>query len=97
MIIKFISIYLFIGVLLLSFMFVNSFVRGKSSYAKAFGALSLTLQVYLLGYLVEINAGSLQEMYFWNQVQYSGIPFFPALWLVVSMLRLNTSILKSPV
>ena len=49
MIIKFISIYLFIGVLLLSFMFVNSFVRGKSSYAKAFGALSLTLQVYLLG------------------------------------------------
>lgn len=86
MIIKFISIYLFIGVLLLSFMFVNSFVRGKSSYAKAFGALSLTLQVYLLGYLVEINAGSLQEMYFWNQVQYSGIPFFPALWLVVSML-----------
>lgn len=86
MIIKFVSIYLFVGVLLLSFMFVNSFVRGKSSYAKAFGALSLTLQIYLLGYLLEINASSLQEMFFWNQVQYLGIPFFPALWLVVSML-----------
>lgn len=86
MIIKFVSIYLFIGVLLLSFMFVNSFMRGKSSYAKAFGALSLTLQVYLLGYLLEINASSLPEMFFWNQIQYLGIPFFPALWLVVSML-----------
>ncbi|KAF5062163.1 diguanylate cyclase [Acetobacterium wieringae] len=86
MIIKFVSIYLYIGVLLLSFMFINSFVRGKSSYAKAFGALSLTLQIYLLGYLVEINASSLQDMYFWNQVQYFGIPFFPALWLMVSML-----------
>nr|WP_320027134.1 diguanylate cyclase [uncultured Acetobacterium sp.] len=86
MIIKFVSIYLFFGVLLLSFMFVNSFVRGKSSYARAFGALSLTLQIYLLGYLLELNASSLPEMFFWNQVQYLGIPFFPALWLVVSML-----------
>lgn len=86
MIIKFISIYLFVGVLLLSFMFVNSFVRGKSSYAKAFGVLCLTAQVYLLGYLVEINAGSLHDMLFWNQVQYFGIPFFPALWLIVSIL-----------
>jgi diguanylate cyclase (GGDEF)-like protein len=86
MIIKLISIYLFIGVLLLSLMFVNSFVRGKSSYAKAFGTLCLTLQVYLLGYLVEINAGSLEEMFFWNQVQYFGLPFFPALWLIVGML-----------
>lgn len=86
MIIKCVSVYLFIGVMLLSFMFVNSFVRGKSSYAKAFGALCLMLQVYLLGYLVEINAGSLQEMFFWNQIQYFGLSFFPALWLIVGML-----------
>lgn len=86
MIIKFISVYLFFGVLLLSFMFANSFVRGKSSYAKAFGVFCLTTQIYLLGYLLEINAGSLQDMFFWNQVQYFGIPFFPALWLIVSIL-----------
>lgn len=86
MVIKCLSMYLFIGVMLLSFMFVNSFLRGRSSYAKVLGALSLTLQVYLLGYLMEINTGSLKEMLFWNQIQYFGIPFFPGLWLVVSML-----------
>lgn len=86
MIIKCISMYLFIGVMLLSFMFVNSFVRSKSSYAKMLGALSLVLQAYLLGYLMELNSSSLDDMLFWNQVQYFGIPFFPALWLAVSML-----------
>ena len=86
MITKLISLYLFVGVLLLSFMFVSSFLRGKTRYARAFGALSLTLQIYLLGYLLEINATSLKEMIFWNQIQYFGIPFFPALWLWVSML-----------
>lgn len=86
MVIKCISMYLFIGVMLLSFMFVNSFFKSKSSYAKVLGALSLTLQVYLLGYLMELNTDSLEEMLFWNQIQYFGIPFFPALWLAVSML-----------
>jgi len=86
MIIKCISMYLFIGVMLLSIMFVNSFLRSKSSYAKALGSLSLSMQVYLLGYLMEINSISLKEMLFWNQIQYFGIPFFATLWLVVSML-----------
>ncbi len=86
MITKCISIYLFIGVMLFSFIFVNSFVRSKSSYARALGALSLTLQVYLLGYLMEINSGSVSEMYFWNQVQYFGLPFFSPLWLIIAML-----------
>lgn len=66
MITKLITLYLFVGVLLLSFMFVSSFLRGKTRYARAFGALSLTLQIYLLGYLLEINATSLKEMIFWK-------------------------------
>ncbi len=86
MVIKFISLYLFIGVMFLSYMFANSFVRSKSSYAKMLGALSFILQVYLLGYLLEINAESLKEMLFWNKVQYFGVPFLPALWLTVGML-----------
>ncbi|HWQ29438.1 MAG TPA: diguanylate cyclase, partial [Negativicutes bacterium] len=66
--------------------YVNSFLKSKSSYAKALGLLSIVLQVYLLGYLMEINSESLQTMIFWNKIQYFGIPFFPALWLMVSML-----------
>lgn len=91
LLIKWISLYLFIGVMLLSFMFVYSFLRGKSSYAKVLGVLSLTLQVYHLGYLMEINASTLTEMIFWNQIQYLGIPFFPSLWLIISMLYTGKS------
>jgi len=86
MLIKLLSLYLFVAVLFLSFLFVYSFVRGKSSHARVMGLLSLCLQIYLLGYLLEINATQLSEMIFWNQIQYFGIPFFPALWLVISLL-----------
>ena len=75
MIIKLISIYLLIGVMFLSYMFVNSFLKGRSSYAKMLGALSLVLQFYLLGYLMELNSDTLKQMLFWNQVQYFGIPY----------------------
>lgn len=85
MIIKILSIYLFVGVMLLSSMFINSYRKGKSTYAKTFGALCLSLQIYLLGYLLEINTESLENMILWNQIQYFGIPFFPTLWLLVSM------------
>lgn len=67
-------------------MFVISYSRGKSSYAMSLGTLSLSIQVYLLGYLMEINMSQLDQLVFWNQVQYFGIPFFPALWLLVSIL-----------
>lgn len=86
MIIKWISLYLLVGIMFLTFMFVYSFLRGKANYSRVLGLLSLSLQVYLLGYLLELNVDSLSDMLFWNQVQYLGIPFFPVLWLIVSML-----------
>ena len=86
MLINFLNIYLFAGVLLLTFMFVYAFLRGRSGYAKALGALCLSIQIYLLGYLLEINVSPMEDMIFWNQIQYFGIPFFPAWWLVVGIL-----------
>ena len=80
------SIYLFSSVILLSIMFVYSYSRNKSEFGKAFGLLALTLDIYLLGYLLEVNVESLDSMIFWNQVQYFGIPFFPGFWLMVSLL-----------
>lgn len=47
MLIQLLSIYLFAGVLLLAFMFVYAFLRGRSGYAKALGALCLSIQIYL--------------------------------------------------
>jgi hypothetical protein len=81
-----ISLYLFASVIFLSIMFVYSFTRGKSFFASAFGLLALTLDIYLLGYLLELNVASLDARLFWNQIQYFGIPFFPSFWLLVSLL-----------
>lgn len=86
MVAKILTLYLFVGVLFLSITFVYSLYRGKSGFARALGLLSLSLDIYLMGYLMEINSETLSEMLFWNQIQYFGIPFFPALWLIMSML-----------
>lgn len=86
MITKILTFYMFVGVLFLSIMFVYSLYRGKSGFAKALGFFSLSLDIYLLGYLMEVNSGTLSDMIFWNQIQYFGIPFFPALWLILALL-----------
>ena len=80
------SIYLFASVIALSIVFVYAFSRGKSTFTRAFGLLVLTADIYLLGYLLEINVESLNAAMFWNQVQYIGLPFFPGLWLLVCLL-----------
>ena len=67
-------------------MFVSSFVRGKTIYAKILGWLCIATQVYILGYLLEINVETMETMLFWNQVQYFGIPFIPVFWLLVCLL-----------
>ena len=86
MLAKILSVYLYIGILLLMYMFVHSFSRGKTNHTRALAALSLSIQIYLLGYMMEINMKELDQLMFWNQVQYFGIPFFPALWLLVSII-----------
>jgi len=83
---RILTLYLFIGVLFLSHMFVYSLYRGKSGINKALGLLTLSLDIYLMGYLMELNSGSLHDMLFWGKVQYFGIPFFPALWLIVGLI-----------
>lgn len=80
------SLYLFASVIALSIVFVYSFARGKSAFTRVFGLLALSADVYLFGYLLELNVESLQAAMFWNQVQYFGLPFFPALWLLVCLL-----------
>ena len=91
MVIKCISIYLFVGVIFLSVIFANSFIKGKSSYASLLGLLSLALQVYLLGYLMELNSESLERMIFWNKVQYLAIPFSALLWFGICMVYTGRS------
>ena len=50
----------------------------------------LCVSIYLFGYLMIINNNTLQEMIFWNQIQYLGLPFISVLWLIVALLYTRT-------
>lgn len=80
-----ISIYLFITVILTVFFAVYALVNGRSKPAVTFSLMCLFIAVYVFGYVMELNSQSLGEMQFWNQIQYIGIPFFPALLLILSL------------
>jgi diguanylate cyclase (GGDEF)-like protein len=81
-----ISLYLLLAVILAQFFAAYFFSKGRASYRKAFSALVLCISVYLFGYLMIINSTNLQEMIFWNQFQYFGLPFIAVLWLLVALL-----------
>ena len=83
------SLYLVLAVIVTSFSPLIAF-KGQNSYRKTFSALVLCISVYLIGYLMIINSNNLQEMIFWNQIQYLGLPFISVLWLLVALLHTKT-------
>jgi hypothetical protein len=80
------SLYLVFAVILAQFFAAYFFSKGRTSYRKAFSAMVLCISVYLFGYIMIINNNNLQEMIFWNQFQYLGLPFISVLWLIVALL-----------
>ena len=86
----FLSLYLVLAVFLAQFFAAYFFSKGRTSYRKAFSALVLCISIYLFGYIMIINASNLQEMIFWNQFQYFGLPFIAILWLLVALLYTKT-------
>ncbi len=80
------SLYLVFAVTLAQFFAVYFFSKGRTSYRKAFSALVICISIYLFGYLMIVNSSDLQEMIFWNQFQYLGLPFIAVLWLLVALL-----------
>lgn len=84
------SLYLVLAVILAQFFSAYFISKGRASYRKAFSALVLAISIYLFGYLMIINSSSLQEMVFWNGIQYLGLPFISVLWLTVALLYTRT-------
>ncbi len=85
-----INLYLVLAVILAQFFAAYLFSKGRTSYRRAFSALVLCISIYLFGYLMIINSNNLQEMIFWNQIQYFGLPFISVLWLMVALLYTKT-------
>lgn len=70
--------------LLTFFIFLYSF-RQNHAYAKTFSFLCLANTFYSFGYAMEIYSTNLDQMLFWNLVQYIGLPFLPAFWVILSL------------
>lgn len=79
------TIYLFFAVLLLIIITVHTFSRGSTFLARMFTVMSFLLSIYLFGYLLELNSYTVEQMLFWNQIQYLSLPFYPVFWLLVSL------------
>lgn len=85
-----ISLYLFVAVLLTQFFVAYFYSKGRTNYRRAFSAFILCVGIYLFGYLMILNNSDPQELIFWNQIQYLGLPFISALWLTVALLYNKT-------
>ena len=84
------SLYLVFAVTLAQFFAAYFFSKGRTTYRRTFSAMALCISVYLFGYLMIVNTDNLQEMMFWNQVQYLGLPFISVLWMMVALLYTKT-------
>lgn len=85
-----ISIYLFFSIILAVFSATYALSKGNTYLVRTFSSLCIFLGIYLFGYLLEINSYSLAQMIFWNQIQYIGIPFYPAFGLILALVYTKT-------
>lgn len=83
-ILSFLSLYLFGFTLLTAYFGIYAAIRGETVINRIFTAFCALSGIYLLGYLMELNSATLERMIFWNGVQYIGLAFIPALWVVLA-------------
>lgn len=80
-----INIFLFISLIAMIFMIGYAIPKKQSLIIRQIGLLTLITFIYVLGYLTEINATTLDTKIFWNVVQYLAIPLIPAVWLIIAL------------
>jgi len=80
----FLNIYFFLAGLTSALFTMYALINRKTPIARSIGILGLFLTISLFGYLFEINAKTLDDLIFWNHVQYFALPFLPTIWLYVS-------------
>ncbi|MHB1346013.1 MAG: histidine kinase N-terminal 7TM domain-containing protein [Candidatus Humimicrobiaceae bacterium] len=85
MVLSILSYYLFVSAGMAAFFAAYSFFKIKSGLAKIFSFFCISVSIYLFGYLLEFNSITLDNMILWNQIQYIGVPFIPAFWLLLTI------------
>ncbi len=59
--------------------------KRKTYKSGMFMLFSVSVVLYLFGYMMELNSTSFRQMLFWNIIQYLGIPFTSLFWLIFSL------------
>lgn len=89
MIFNIISIYFLIMAFLVIYFAARFSVLNGPGLARVVVLLALAACFYILGYTMELNANSPLQILFWNRVEYIGIPFVAALWLMVALIYMG--------
>jgi len=61
----------------------------KSPIASLLGSLMVCLVLYTGGYALELLSPALAGMLFWNRIEYIGISFIPAFWIIFTARYVN--------
>jgi hypothetical protein len=84
------DLYIFTAVLFLVFFCAYALAKGRSPIVILFASLTFSMAVYAFAYAMELNSVELRRMEFWNMVQYFTLPYYPALWLLLSLAGTKT-------
>lgn len=79
---------------LFNFMVPIYMYRKNGLITKYFSFLSIAIGIYALGYAMELYSNSLGTKLFWNDFQYIGLPFIPAIWMIFT-LEYNNRIVRT--
>lgn len=82
---SFINSYMFASVMLTAFYAMYALAKKRSKIHMIFAMICLCITIYIFGYMMEINSYNIEQMIFWNRVQYLTIPFFTSLWLLFAI------------
>lgn len=81
-----ISLYLISIAIVVTFWAAYIKVLNGSSFTNTSLLLCIAVCFYIIGYAMELNSLSEEQILFWNHVEYIGIPFVSAFWLTTALL-----------
>lgn len=79
------SIVLIITIILSVFCFIYAYKKRRIPGAKYFIIMMISVVIYNVGYLCEINALEFSQAIFWYNIEHIAAPIQPYLWLLISL------------
>lgn len=82
--IEYLSIILFMFGISFFALFLYSLSKQRNSLSGPFSVMCLAITVYIVGYALELQADSIEQIKFYLKMEYFGAPFMSAFWIIFS-------------